>query len=82
MKQSWDSPAEFLKVLKVLPATKVYPQMPKSHTFIKNKAKAISHELLELNFKNKLEETGKTRWNVKKQKNWKKKNTEKGEETE
>ena len=32
-----------------------------------NKANAISAELLELNLKNKLEETGKTRWNGKKQ---------------
>ena len=31
-----------------------------------NKAKAISAELLELDLKNKLEETGKTRWNGKK----------------
>ena len=33
---------------------------------LNNKAKAISAELLELNLKNKLEETGKTRWNKKK----------------
>ena len=46
-----------------------------------NKAKAISAELLELTFKNKLEETGETRWNGKKEKNWKKKN-QKQEETE
>ena len=32
-----------------------------------NKAKAISAELLELNLKNKLEETGKTKWNGNKQ---------------
>ena len=45
-----------------------------------NKAKAISAELLELNLKNKLEETGKnntkrkeTGINGEKQKNWKKK---------
>ena len=38
-----------------------------------NKAKSISVELLELNLKKKLEEAGKTRWNGKKQKNWKKK---------
>ena len=36
---------------------------------ILNKAKAISAKLLELNFKNKLEEMGKTRWNRKKKKN-------------
>ena len=34
---------------------------------LENKAKAISAELLELNLNNKLEETGKTRWNGKKQ---------------
>ena len=32
----------------------------------RNKAKAISAEIIELNLKNKLEETGKTRWNKKK----------------
>ena len=31
------------------------------------KAQAISAEILDLNWKNKLEETGKTRWNAKKQ---------------
>ena len=35
-------------------------------TPFKNKAKAISAELLELDLKNKLEEMGKTRWNEKK----------------
>ena len=42
-KQSWDSPAEFLKVLTrlLLPVTKVYPQMPKSHTSIKNIANSL-----------------------------------------
>ena len=47
----------------------------------KNKAKAISAELLELIFKNKLEETGKTRWNGKKEITGEKK-TWKPEETE
>ena len=40
-----------------------------------NKAKAISAELLELNLKNKLDET---RRNGKKQKNWKKKTPKTG----
>ena len=37
------------------------------YSTVVNKAKAISAKLLELNFKNKLEETGKTKWNRKKQ---------------
>ena len=41
-----------------------------------NKAKAISAELLELNFKNKLEDTGKTRWNGRKTETLEEKNTE------
>ena len=41
-------------------------------SFENNKAKAISAKLLELNLKNKLEETGKTRWNRKKQEERKK----------
>ena len=48
------------------------------HTTITNKAKAISAKLLGLNFKNKLEETGKTRLNGKKQKNSKKKTPKNG----
>ena len=46
-----------------------------------NKAKAISDELLGLNLKNKLEDTGKqdeTGRNRKKQKNWKKKTPKTG----
>ena len=52
--------------------------MPKMSQLNKNKAKAISAELLELNLKNKLEETRKTRLNGKKQKNWKKKTQKTG----
>ena len=45
MKQSWDSPAEFLKVLTrlLLPVTKVYPQMLKSHTSVKNIANRLKN---------------------------------------
>ena len=43
--------------------------------YCKNKAKAISAKLLELNLKNKLEEMGKTRSNGKKQKKLEEKNT-------
>ena len=51
---------------------------------LNNNAKAISAELLELNLKNKLVETGKkdvTRRNGKKQKNWREKKHQKPEET-
>jgi hypothetical protein len=43
MKQSWDLPAGFLNVLTrlLLPATKVYPQMLKSHTWITNIANSL-----------------------------------------